>query len=203
MEHYLAIKGNEILIHSTMWVNLVSWCQVKKTDTIGHILHDQPLIFTGRTDAEAEAPVFWPPDAKSRLTGKDLNAGKDWRQEKKGIAEDEMVGWHHWLSGHVFEQVLRDGDGQGSLGCCSTWGPKELDMTGWLNNKTKRLAKMEESLTWFQTILQSYSLQDSMVLAPKQKYRPMEQVRKPRDKPIHIWAPYLWQRKQEYTMEKR
>ena len=69
------------------------------------------------------------PDAKSQLTGKDPDAGKDWRQEEKGMTEDEMVGWHHWLDGHEFEQVLGDGDGQGSLACCSPWGHKETDTT--------------------------------------------------------------------------
>ena len=78
---------------------------------------NQPWIFIGRTDAEA--PVFWPPDAKSWLTGKDLEAGKDRRQEQKGTTEDEMVWWHHQLNGHEFQQAPRDGDGQGSLGCCS------------------------------------------------------------------------------------
>ena len=66
-------------------------------------------IFIGRTDAEAEAPMLWPPDAKNWLTGKDPDAGKDWRQEEKGMTEDEMAGWHHWLNGHEFEQALRDG----------------------------------------------------------------------------------------------
>ena len=80
---------------------------------------NQSWIFTGRTDAEAEAPIFWPPDAKNWLTGKDPNAGKDWRQEEKGMTEDEMVGWHHWLDGHEFEQAPGVGDEQGSLGCCS------------------------------------------------------------------------------------
>jgi len=70
-------------------------------------------IFIGRTDAEAEAPVLWPPDEKNWLTGKDPDAGKDWRQEKKGMTEDKMVGWNHWLNGHEF------GDGQGRLECCS------------------------------------------------------------------------------------
>ena len=79
---------------------------------------NQSWIFTGRTDAEAEAPIFWPPDVKSWLTGKDPDAGKDWRQEK-GMTEDEMVGWHHWLNGHEFEQTLEDSEGQGSLACCS------------------------------------------------------------------------------------
>ena len=106
---------------------------------------NQSWTLIGGIDIEAEAPIFWPPDAKSWFTGKDLNAGKDWRQEEKGTTEDKMVGWHHWPSGHVFEQVLGDGDGQGSLACCWRALPKESDMTEWLNNKTKRLAKMEES----------------------------------------------------------
>ena len=94
---------------------------------------NQPWIFIGRTDVEAEAPKFWPPDAKSRLTGKDPDAGKDWRQEEKGTTEDEMVGWHQWLDGHEFVQALGVGDGQGSLECCSPWGHKELDTTERLN----------------------------------------------------------------------
>ena len=82
---------------------------------------NQPWIFTGRTDAEAEAPILWPPDAKSWLTGKDPDAGKDWRQEEKGTTEDEMVGWYHHLSGNKFKQTLGDSEGQGSLVCCSVW----------------------------------------------------------------------------------
>ena len=82
---------------------------------------NQPWIFIGRTDAEAEAPILWPPNAKSWLTGKDPDAGKDWRQEEKGLTEGEMVGWHHLLNGHEFEQALGVGDGQGSLACCSPW----------------------------------------------------------------------------------
>ena len=66
---------------------------------------NQPWIFIGRTDAEAEAPIFWPPDAKSQLIGKDPDAGEDWRQEEQGMTEDEMVGWHHWLNGHEFEKL--------------------------------------------------------------------------------------------------
>jgi len=86
-------------------------------------------IFIGRTDAEAEAPVLWPPDAKSWLIRKDPDAGKDWRQEEKGMTEEEMVGWHHQLNGHEFEQALGDGEGQGSVVCGSLWGRKESDMT--------------------------------------------------------------------------
>ena len=83
-------------------------------------------MYIGRTDAEAEAPVLWPPDAKSRLTRRDPDAGKDWRQKEKGEAEDEMVGWHHRLNGHGFEQTLGDGEGQGSLACCSPWVTRSL-----------------------------------------------------------------------------
>ena len=97
---------------------------------------NQPWIFIGRTGAEA--PILWPPDMKSRLIRKAPNAGKDWRQENRAT-EDEMVEWHHWLNGHKFEQALGDGEGQGSLTCCSPWGRKELDTTEWLN-KLQRLA---------------------------------------------------------------
>ena len=86
-------------------------------------LNRTTLIFTGRTDAEAETPRLWPPDAKSWLIAKDPNAGKDWGQEKRAT-EDEMAGWHHWLNGHEFEQTLGDSEGQGSLVCCSPWGRK-------------------------------------------------------------------------------
>ena len=97
---------------------------------------NQSWIFIGRTDAEAEVPILWPPDAKNWLIGKDPDAGKDWRQEEKGMTEDEMVGWHHQLNGHNFEQAPGDGERQGSLACCIPWGRKELDMTEWLNNKS-------------------------------------------------------------------
>ena len=90
---------------------------IKPVNCIG----DQPWIFIGRTEAEAEAPILWPPDAKSWLNGKDPDAGKDWRQEEKGTTEDEVVGWHHWLDGHEFEQALGVDDGQGGLTCCSSW----------------------------------------------------------------------------------
>ena len=83
---------------------------------------NQSWIFIGRTDAEA--PILWPPDVKNRLTGKDPDAGKDWRQEEKGMTEDEMVGWHHQLYGREFERAPGVGDEQGSLECCSPWGHK-------------------------------------------------------------------------------
>ena len=98
---------------------------------------NQPWIFIGRTDAEAEAPILWPADMKIQLTGKDPGAGKDWGQEEKGTTEDEMFGWHPRLDGHKFEQAPGIGDGQGRL-CCSPWSLKELDMIYWLNNVSAR-----------------------------------------------------------------
>ena len=82
-----------------------------------HPKGNRSWVFTGRTDAEAEAPILWPPDVKSWLTGKDPDAGKDWGQEEKGVAENEMVGWYQWLNGHEFEQTAGDSEGQGSLEC--------------------------------------------------------------------------------------
>ena len=90
---------------------------------------NQPWIFIGRTDAEAETALIWPPDAKNWLTGKDPDAGKDWRQEERGMTEDEMVGWHHPLNGDEFEQTPGDGEGQQSLASCSLWGNKESNST--------------------------------------------------------------------------
>ena len=97
---------------------------------------NQPWILIGRTDAETEAPILWPPDSKSQLIGKDPDVGKDWRQEEKET-DGWMVGWHHWLNGREFEQIPGDSEGQGSLACCSPWGRKELDMTEWLNKNSK------------------------------------------------------------------
>ena len=94
---------------------------------------NQSWIFIGRNDAEAEAPILWLTDVKNWLTGKDADAGKDWRQEEKGTSEIEMVGWHHWLNGHECEQAPGVGDEQGSLACCSLWGSKESDTTELLN----------------------------------------------------------------------
>ena len=96
-----------------------------------HPKGNQSWIFIGRTDAEA--PILWPPDAKSWLFEKDSDAGKDWRQEENRMTEDKMIGWHHQLNEHKFEQTPGVGDGQGSLACYSPWGCKELDTTEWLN----------------------------------------------------------------------
>ena len=91
------------------------------------------MVFFGRTDAKAETPVLWPPRAKSWLIGKDCDAGRDWGQEEKGMTEDEMAGWHHWLDAREFEWTPGIGDGHGGLVCCGSWGRRESDMTEQLN----------------------------------------------------------------------
>ena len=101
-------------------------CKIKSVNAKGN-------LFIGRTDGEAEASILWPPDIVGQLIRKDLDAGKDWGQEKR-MTEDEMLGWHHRLNGHELEQTPRDGEGQGSLACCSPWGHKESDTSEQLNN---------------------------------------------------------------------
>ena len=117
-----------------------------------HPKGNQSWVFTGRVDADAEALILWPPDVKNWLIWEDPDAGKDWGQEEKWATEDEMVGWHHWLNGHEFEQTPGDNEGQGSLVCCSSWdseeqgslvhcgprGHKELDMTERLDNNSNK-----------------------------------------------------------------
>ena len=99
---------------------------------------DQPWIFTGRTDAEAEAPVFWSCDVNRWLTGKVPDAGKDQGQKEKRVSENEMAGQHHWCNEHELGQTPGDGEGQGGVMCCSPWGCKESDTTGRLNNNNNR-----------------------------------------------------------------
>ena len=116
------------------------WCWRRFWESLGlqgdqapvHPKGNQSWMFIGRTDAKAEALILWPPDVKHWLIWKDADVRKDWRR-KKETTEDEMVGWHHWLDGHEFEQALGVGDGQGGLTCCSPWGHKESDTTEWLN----------------------------------------------------------------------
>ena len=98
-----------------------------------HPKGDQSWVSFGRTGGKAETPVLWPPHAKSWLIGKDSDAGRDWGQEEKGTTEDKIAGWHHWLDGRESEWTPRDGDGQGGLACCDSWGRKESDMTERLN----------------------------------------------------------------------
>ena len=134
------------LDHKESWV-LKNWCfkivilekslecyldskKIKPVNPKG----DQSWVFIGRTGAEAEASILWSPDVKNWLIRKDPDARKDWRQEEKGTTEDdEMVGWHHRLSGQEFEQTLGDGEGQGSLACCSPWSCRQSDTTEHLN----------------------------------------------------------------------
>ena len=97
-----------------------------------HPTGTQSWIFTGRTDVEAETPIFWSPDGKNWLVGKDPDAGKDWKREEKGTTKDEMIGWHHWSYGHDFTPGIGE-LGQGSLVCRSPWGCKESDMSEQLN----------------------------------------------------------------------
>ena len=106
-----------------------------------HPKGNQSWIFIGRTDAEAEAPILWPPDAKNWLIGKDPDTRKDWRREEKGMTEDEMVGWHYRLDGHKLEQALGVGDAQWSLAYCP-WGCKELDRSE-LNKSLEKKIKLE------------------------------------------------------------
>ena len=121
------------LDHKEVWA-LNNWCfqivvlektlespldckEIKSVNPKGN----QSWIFIRRTDAEAETPILWPPDGKNWLVGKDPDAGKDWRQEEKRTTEDEIIGWHHWLDGHEFEQTMGNIEGQGRRVYCSPW----------------------------------------------------------------------------------
>ena len=157
--HYFADKGASSQSygfsghHAWMWEldhregwALKNWCFWTVVKTLESPLdykeikpvnpkRNQPWKCIGRTDAEAEAPILWPPDVKNWLIGKDPDAGKDRGQEEKGMTEDEMVGWHHRLDAHEFEQAPGAGDGQGRLTCYGPWSLTESDMTECLNNK--------------------------------------------------------------------
>ena len=123
-----------------------------------HPKGNQSWIFIVRTNTEAEAPMLCLPDGKSWLIGKDPDAGKDWRREEKGMTEDEMVGWHHWLKGHEFEQALGGGEWQGTPAFCSPQVHKESDTTEWLNNHNpSRLAVMRVFSYAFLYILAMFS----------------------------------------------
>ena len=114
-----------------------------------HPKGDQSWVFIGRTDAEAETPIIWPPHPKSWLIGKDPDAGRDWGQEEKGTTEDKMAGWHHPLDGHEFEWTLRVGDGHGGLLCWDSWGGKESDTTEQLNRtELKEIRPIPKCRKW-------------------------------------------------------
>ena len=109
---------------------------------------NQSWIFIGRTNAETETPVLWSPEVKNWHAGKDPDAGEDWRQGEKGTTVGEMIGWHHWLNGHEFEQAPGVGEGQGSLVCCSPWGCKESNMTEQLNWTEALVALWHVESSW-------------------------------------------------------
>ena len=110
------------------WKRLESPLDCKEINSVSP-KWNKSWIYIGKTDVEAEAPIFWLPDVKNWLTGKDSDARKDWRQEENGTTDDEMVGWYHWLNGHEFDQASGVVDEQESLLCCSPHGVKELDTT--------------------------------------------------------------------------
>ena len=121
------------------WRRLLRVPWTCKESQLVHPKRNQSWIFIGRTDAEAETSLLWPPDVKNWLIWKDPDAGKDWGQEEKGMTEDEMVAWHHRLNGHGFGWTPEIGDGQGGLACWSSWGCKESDTTEQLNWTEPRL----------------------------------------------------------------
>ena len=130
----LDLKEGWVLRNWCLWVVLektlespLDCKEIKPVNPEGN----QPRMFIGRIYAEAEAPIFWQPDAKSQLNVKDPDAGKDWRRKEKRMAEEEMVGWHHWLTGHGSEQTPGDSEGPGSLMCCSPMGSQRLGHSGW------------------------------------------------------------------------
>ena len=148
------------LDHKESW-ELKNWCfwtmvlektlesplDCKEIQSVNH-KGNQSWVCIGRTDAETEAPILWPPDVKNWVIGKDLHSGKVWRKEENGTTEDEMVGWHHQLDGHVFEHALLVGDVQGILACCSPWGHKWSDtpeQLNWTDCHTQHSRAMIES----------------------------------------------------------
>ena len=138
---------NQCFLIVVLEKTLESPTDCRETKPVNH-KGNQSWIFIGRTDVEAEVPVLWPPDAKSRFTGEDPDAEKDWGQEEKGMTEFEVVGWHHWLNVLEFEQAPGVGDGQGSLACYSPWGGKELDMTDWTELNWTSLWSNSHIYTW-------------------------------------------------------
>ena len=114
---------------------------------------NQPWILIGRTDAEAEAPVFWSSDVNRWLIEKVPDDGKDWGQKEKRASEDEMAGWNHQCNGYELGQILGDGEGQGGLSCCSPWSRKELDMTGRLNNNKHILKYCLEDRSYSHSVI--------------------------------------------------
>ena len=134
-----------------------------------HPKGNQSWVFIGRTDAEAETPIVWPPDAKVWLIWKDFDVGRDWGQEEKGTTEDEMAGWHHWFDGHESQWTLGVGDGQGGLACFGPWGCKESDTTEWLN-------RTELMSVWWQGEVHTVIFSRSYLHTSSRKFLPMYTV---------------------------
>ena len=139
-----------------------SWESLGRQGDPVHSEGDQAWDFFGKNDAKAETPILWLPHVKSWLIGKDSDAGKDWGQEEKGMTEDDMAGWHHWLDGRESEWSPGGGDGQGGLACCDSWGHKESDT---LSNWTE--------LNWTQLHPSTDNwIKDSLSMAPPNRTRP-------------------------------
>ena len=135
-ECWILSKAFSVSIEIIIWFlsfNLLMWPLDCKEIQPVHSEGDQPWDLFGRNDAKAETPVLWPPPGTCWLIGKDFDAGRDWGQEEKGMAEDEMAGWHNWLDGRESEWTPGVGDGQGGLVCCDSWDRKESDTTERLN----------------------------------------------------------------------
>ena len=118
---------------------------------------NQSWIFIGRTNADAETPILWPPDGKNWLIWKDPDAGIDWRQEERGTTEDEMVGWHHRLDEHGFGWTLGVGDGRGGLACCGSWGRRESDTTEQLIWTELNLILLSLDISWPHEIFHTHT----------------------------------------------
>ena len=137
-----------------------------------HPKGNQSWVFIGKTDVEAETPIFWLPDAKSWHIWKDPDVGKDWGKEEKGMTEDEMVRWHHWLDTHEFGWTLGVGDGQGGLACCSSWGHKESDTTERLNwTELMGLDAMNLAF-WMLSFKPTFSLSSFTFMHWRRKWQP-------------------------------
>ena len=139
-------KHRRIDVFELLEKTLESSLECKEIQPV-HPKWNQSWIFIGKTHAEAETPILWPHDGKNWLLWQGYDAGKDWRQEEKGMIEDEMVEWHHQHDGHEFEQAPGAGDGQGSLECCSPWGHNKLDVTEW-QNWTEKSQKLRCISIW-------------------------------------------------------
>ena len=129
-------QRTDVVLEKTLQ-SLLDYKEIKPVNPKGN----QAWIFMGRTDAEAEAPILWPPDLKNQLIRKNSDAGKDWRQEEKGMTEDEMVGWHHQLNRHEFEQILGDSEGQGGLCVLQSMGLQEVGHD-WMTEQQQNLIKV-------------------------------------------------------------